>query len=112
MEDWDFPVRRIDGRLQTMRYTALLLAGCMIGLLPTTGCDDTPAERELKIENAAEATGDALQKGAEKTGEVLNQAAESTGEAVNAVTDRVSRTDVDVDVDVSTRPAATTRPVD
>ena len=95
-----------------MRYTALVLTGCMIGLLPAIGCDDTSAEREQKIENAADATGDALEKGAEKTGEVLNQAAESTGDAVNAVTDRVSRTDVDVDVDVTTRPSATTRAVD
>jgi hypothetical protein len=95
-----------------MRYIALILAGSTIGLLPAAGCDDTPAEREQRIENAADATGDALEKGAEKTGEVLNQAAESTGEAVNAVTDRVSRTDVDVDVDVTTRPSATTRAID
>lgn len=95
-----------------MRYTALVLTGCMLGLLPAIGCDDTPAEREQKIENAADATGDALQKGAEKTGEVLNQAAESTGEVVGSVSDRISRTDVDVDVDVTTRPSATTRAAD
>ena len=72
-------------------------------------CDDTPAEREQKIENAADATGDALEKGAEATGEALNKAAESTGEVVKDASDAVSRTDVDVDVDVTTRPA-TTRP--
>ena len=76
-------------------------------LLLTVACDDTSAEREQKIENAADATGDALEKGAEATGEALNKAAESTGEVVKDASDAVSRTDVDVDV--TTRPA-TTRP--
>ena len=89
-------------------YAAILLAGSFAFV----GCDDTPAEREQKIENAADKTGDALQKGAEKTGEALNKAAESTGEVVNKVTDKISRTDVDVDVDVTTRPATTTRTAD
>ena len=95
-----------------MRNLPLLLVGLLISVLPLTGCDDSPAEREQKVENAAEKTGDALQKGAEKTGEALNQAARSTGEVVGDVTDKVSRTKVDVDVDVTTRPSATTRPAE
>ena len=95
-------------RFSTVACAAILLTGS----LAVVGCDDTPAEREQKIENAADKTGDALQKGAEKTGEALNKAAESTGEVVNKVTDKVSRTDVDVDVDVTTRPVATTRTTD
>ena len=70
-------------------------------------CDDTPAEREQKIENAADATGDALKKGAEKTGELLNKAADSTADVVNDVVEKTPR--VDVDVDVTTRPSAATR---
>ena len=88
-----------------MRTTPTILLA-MITLTPLTeGCDETPAEQEQKIENAADATGDALQKGAEKTGEALNKVAESTGEVINDVARKTPR--VDVDVDVTTRPAAT-----
>jgi hypothetical protein len=78
----------------------------MVLAISFIGCDDTPADREQKIENAADKTGDVLQKGAEKTGEALDKAARSTGEVVGEVTDQISRTKVDVDVDVTTRPAA------
>jgi hypothetical protein len=72
-------------------------------------CDDSDsAENQRKINNAADKTGDALQRGAEKTGEALNKAAKSTGEVVGKVADTVSRTKVKVDVDVATKP--TTRP--
>ena len=89
--------------------TLLILASSLV--LFSTACDDTPAEREENIENAADKTGDALDRAAEKTGEVLERAAESTGEVVNDVIEKTPR--VDVDVDVTTRPAATapaTRP--
>jgi archaellum component FlaD/FlaE len=82
--------------------TCVVLAALLI-----VGCDDTPAEREQKIENAADATGDALEKGAEKTGDLLNKAADSTADVVNDVVEKTPR--VDVDVDVTTRPSATTR---
>ncbi|MEA2707540.1 MAG: hypothetical protein QOF78_141 [Phycisphaerales bacterium] len=75
-------------------------------LVCSPGCDDTPAEREQKVDNAAEKTGDALQKAAEKTGDALNKAADSTGKVINQVADEASR--VKVDVKVATRPAATT----
>ena len=86
-----------------MRFIQMLIIAVM--LLVAIGCDDTPAEREQKIENAADATGDALRKGAEKTGEFLDKAAKSTGNVINDVVEKTPR--VDVDVDVTTRPAAT-----
>ena len=82
-----------------------LILGAM--LLVPLGCDDTPAEREQKVDNAADATGDALKKGAEKTGDLLNKAADSTGKVMNDISEKTPR--VDVDVDVTTRPAAATR---
>ena len=93
--------------LSSVLGTTILLAGFAI-----VGCDDTPAEREQTIENAAETTGNALERGAEATGEALNKAAESTGEVIKDASNAVSRTDVDVDVDVATRPATTQPAVD
>jgi hypothetical protein len=87
-----------------MRFTQTFIIATLL-LVPVVGCDDTPAEREQKIENAADATGDALKKGAEKTGDALNKAADSTADVVNDVVEKTPR--VDVDVDVTTRPAAT-----
>ena len=86
-----------------MRITTTFILASL--LLASPACDDTPAEREQKIENAADATGDALEKGAQKTGELLNKAADSTADVVNDVVEKTPR--VDVDVDVTTRPSAT-----
>ena len=86
-----------------MRFILKLVLGAT--LLVLVGCDDTPAEREQKIENAADATGDALKTGAEKTGDLLNKAADSPGKVINDVAEKTPR--VDVDVDVTTRPSAT-----
>jgi len=86
-----------------MRILMTFILGTL--LITTTACDDTPAEREQKIDNAADATGDALKRGAEKTGDLLNKAADSTGKVVNDVAEKTPR--VDVDVDVTTRPSAT-----
>ena len=85
-----------------MRFTNTLVLGIM--LLVPVGCDDSPAEREQKVDNAADATGDALKKGAEKTGDLLNKAADSTGKVMNDIAEKTPR--VDVDVDVTTRPSA------
>ena len=86
-----------------MRLLTILIIVTSLSLL--SACDDTPAEREQKIDNAAEKTGEALQKGAEKTGDLLNKAADSTGKVINDVAEKTPR--VDVDVDVTTRPSAT-----
>ena len=87
-----------------MRVSFLVLV-VIASLTFLSACDDTPAEREQKIDNAADATGDALKKGAEKTGDLLNKAADSTADVVNDVVEKTPR--VDVDVDVTTRPSAT-----
>ena len=94
-----------------MRILMAITVAMLLVVAPA--CDDTPAEREQKVENAADKTGDALKKGAEKTGDLLNKAAESTGKVINDVADKTPR----VDVDVTTRPSAaatrttsTTRP--
>ena len=89
-----------------MRILFPLLIVSTLIFLPA--CDDTPAERERKVDNAADATGDALKKAADKTGNALEKAADSTGRAINTAVDKVQR--VDVDVDVTTKPAAATAP--
>jgi hypothetical protein len=75
-------------------------------LIVPLGCDDTPAERNQKIENAADKTGDALKRGAEATGDALKKAADTTGKVVSDVAEKTPK--VKVDVDVTTKPAATT----
>ena len=60
--------------------TPLILASLLI--IPF-GCDDSPAEREHKVDEAAD----------------------STGKVINDVADKTPR--VKVDVDVTTQPAAT-----
>jgi hypothetical protein len=80
----------------------LLLSISVLGLF---GCDDSPAERNQKMENAADKTGDAMKKAAEATGDALDKAADSTGEVMKDISDRASK--VKVDVNVATKPGAT-----
>jgi len=89
--------------LHLMRTLTVLIIGSL--LLVPFGCDDSPAEREQKVDHAADKTGDVLKNAAEKTGDALNKAADSTGKVINDVADKTPR--VKVDVDVTTQPSAT-----
>jgi hypothetical protein len=74
-------------------------------LIIPLGCDDSPAEREQKVDNAADKTGDAMKRGAEEVGSALDKAADSTGKVINDIADKTPR--VKVNVDVTTQPSAT-----
>jgi hypothetical protein len=87
-----------------MRIITMFVLATALFLIPL-GCDDSPAEREQKVDNAADKTGDAMKRGAEKVGNALDKAADSTGKVINDVAEKAPR--VKVDVDVTTQPSAT-----
>jgi hypothetical protein len=89
-----------------MRIITMFILATALFLIPI-GCDDSPAGREQKVDNAADKTGDAMKRGAEKVGNALDKAADSTGKVINDVAEKAPR--VKVDVDVTTQPSATTQ---